>query len=321
MISEGSSSSSGSDSGSIPAGYQMEPEGGGDEIFRTGLPPIHWTLPDSATSSSPSSGAIKDPTPSSSPSKTSKRKNVSPSPPIKGALPNKSKSVGSNTSSSSSNPSSSSSNPSSSSTSSSSSGGGGSSSSSSNSKISDGVNRNIYPSHAHAAVAITIATRPSAFDQTIRYCIVKRSKDPGKGKWSLPGGSVELGEEILSAAAREAREETGLTHEDLRFYPYAVCTTDAIYWREKDADGKREKEVQFHYVITHQAAWITTGAVERARAGDDAAEVAFKTLEELKTMTLDGTLVGSVCDVVMRVERLVSKGVINVEFDLVTLEA
>jgi ADP-ribose pyrophosphatase YjhB (NUDIX family) len=158
----------------------------------------------------------------------------------------------------------------------------------------------------------------------VRYCIVKRSKDPGKDKWSLPGGSVELGEEILLAAAREAREETGLTKEDLRFYPHAVCTTDAIYWREREGwaeGGKREKEVQFHYVITHQAAFITTGAVERARAGDDAAELAFKTLEELKTMTLDGVLVGSVCDVVMRVERLVAKGVINLEFDLVTLEA
>lgn len=173
MISEGSSSSSGSDSGSIPAGYQVEPEGGGDEIFRTGLPPIHWTLPDSATSSSPSSGAIKDPTPSSSPSKTSKRKNVSPSPPIKGALPNKSKSVGSNTSSSSSNPSSSSS-------------GGGGSSSSSNSKISDGVIRNIYPSHAHAAVAITIATRPSAFDQVWRG----RGWEGREGEKEYEGGEL-----------------------------------------------------------------------------------------------------------------------------------
>jgi ADP-ribose pyrophosphatase YjhB (NUDIX family) len=145
---------------------------------------------------------------------------------------------------------------------------------------------------------------------------VKRSKEPGKGKWSLPGGSVELGEETLLAAAREAREETSLSKEDLRFFPHAVCTTDAIYRREDGARG-----ILFHYVITHQAAWITTGAMDRARAGDDAAELTFKTLEELKAMSLEGLLVGNVCDVVMRVERLVAKGVINIEFDLVRLEA
>lgn len=152
--------------------------------------------------------------------------------------------------------------------------------------------------------------------QTTRYCVVKRSKEPGKGKWSLPGGSVELGEETLLAAAREAREETSLSKEDLRFFPHAVCTTDAIYRREDGARG-----ILFHYVITHQAAWITTGAMDRARAGDDAAELTFKTLEELKAMSLEGLLVGNVCDVVMRVERLVAKGVINIEFDLVRLEA
>jgi 8-oxo-dGTP pyrophosphatase MutT (NUDIX family) len=50
------------------------------------------------------------------------------------------------------------------------------------------------------------------------------------------------------AAAREAREETGLTKDDLRFYPHAVCVTDAIY---KSGGGEKEA-VQFHYVITHQ---------------------------------------------------------------------
>ena len=35
-----------------------------------------------------------------------------------------------------------------------------------------------------------------------------KGRDPDKGKWSLPGGSVESGEEILLAASRGAREET-----------------------------------------------------------------------------------------------------------------
>lgn len=35
----------------------------------------------------------------------------------------------------------------------------------------------------------------------------------------------------------------------------------------------KTRQVKFHYVITHQAAWITSGAVERAKAGDDAMEL------------------------------------------------
>ena len=43
-----------------------------------------------------------------------------------------------------------------------------------------------------------------------RIVLVKRAIDPGYGKWVFPGGYVDRGEEIRTAAVREAREETGL---------------------------------------------------------------------------------------------------------------
>lgn len=43
-----------------------------------------------------------------------------------------------------------------------------------------------------------------------RLVLVRRAIEPGYGLWVFPGGYVDRGEEITSAAIREAREEAGL---------------------------------------------------------------------------------------------------------------
>lgn len=57
-----------------------------------------------------------------------------------------------------------------------------------------------------------LGVRPSVsaviFDRRRRLLLQQRSDG---GQWGLPGGSVEIGESLATAVAREVLEETGLT--------------------------------------------------------------------------------------------------------------
>ena len=63
--------------------------------------------------------------------------------------------------------------------------------------------------------------------------LLKRSIEPGMGKWVFPGGYVDRGEPVKAAAAREAMEEVGLEVEIedlLGIYSYPNETTVLIVY-------------------------------------------------------------------------------------------
>jgi len=60
-----------------------------------------------------------------------------------------------------------------------------------------------------------------------RILVVKRNIEPGIGKWSLPGGFIEQGENPEEACLRELKEETGIDgniEKLIGIYPYKSKT-------------------------------------------------------------------------------------------------
>ena len=99
-----------------------------------------------------------------------------------------------------------------------------------------------------------------------KVLIVKRAHEPRKGEWSLPGGTVELGETLVEAVRRELKEETGLDVE--------VGEVVEVFDRVHRLDGR----IQYHFVIVDYLCRPIGGTLA---AADDAEDVAWVTGDEL----------------------------------------
>ncbi|MDA1311937.1 MAG: NUDIX hydrolase [Acidobacteria bacterium] len=103
--------------------------------------------------------------------------------------------------------------------------------------------------------------------------LVRRGNEPLKGIWSIPGGALELGENLIDGVRREVREETGLEID--------VGEIVEIFERiTRDDRG----EIRYHYVL---ADYICRPIGGTLAAADDAAEVRWFTPSEL--MAVDVT--------------------------------
>jgi len=86
-----------------------------------------------------------------------------------------------------------------------------------------------------------------------KLLLVRRGAQPGKGKWSIPGGLVELGENVQDAMMREVKEEVGFDVE-------AVKLTDVVDTVTLDRNGR----VQYHFVVVNFLARVVGGELKTA---------------------------------------------------------
>ena len=110
-----------------------------------------------------------------------------------------------------------------------------------------------------------------------RVLLVKRGRPPALGKWSLPGGLVELGETTSAAAQREIAEECGI---DVRLAGVAGVVDRVT----RDETGR----VRYHYVLVDYLAYAES---DRVIAGSDAAEVQWVPAEQVHILDVTEGLV------------------------------
>ena len=118
-----------------------------------------------------------------------------------------------------------------------------------------------------------------------RVVLIRRGKEPLRGRWVIPGGTVELGETLQEALVREMQEETGIVVRPRE----VVLVFDRI--------ERQGPSVEYHYVIIDYACDYVSGEL---RAGSDADEVALVAPDEIGRYDLPSQALDLVLDVFKR---------------------
>lgn len=115
--------------------------------------------------------------------------------------------------------------------------------------------------------------------------LIKRLKEPFRGLWALPGGFVEIDEELDHAAMRELMEETGVLHRSLKQL-FTVGTVG--------------RDPRYRTISVVYYGWFDENTMQ-VRAGDDAADAQWFPVNELPSLAFDHT------EVIVRAMEMIEK--------------
>ena len=100
--------------------------------------------------------------------------------------------------------------------------------------------------------------------------LIERGNEPFKGCWALPGGFLEMEEDLDTCAARELQEETGMTGIELhQLYAFGAPNRDP-----------RHRTISVAY-------WGIDNSERQAVGSDDAAEARWFALDKLPSLAFD----------------------------------
>jgi 8-oxo-dGTP diphosphatase len=122
-----------------------------------------------------------------------------------------------------------------------------------------------YDPHAHPPFAVT-ADVVVLTEDLRRVVLVERGNEPFKGAWALPGGFVDIDEDLADAATRELAEETGLELSSGQLHQLAAYGTPG-----------RDPRMR----VVSVAFWVSVADLPEPRGGSDAAAAFLQPVEGL----------------------------------------
>ncbi|MCB1772253.1 MAG: NUDIX hydrolase [Gammaproteobacteria bacterium] len=107
-----------------------------------------------------------------------------------------------------------------------------------------------------------------------RLCtlLVKRANAPYQGSWALPGGFLDIDEDLDACAERELAEETGLTD---------------VYLEQLFTFGRTDRDPRERVISVTYYALVPQHALSTPRAASDAAAVGWFAFEDLPELAFD----------------------------------
>jgi ADP-ribose pyrophosphatase YjhB (NUDIX family) len=115
-----------------------------------------------------------------------------------------------------------------------------------------------------------------------RALLIKRGTEPLLGQWSIPGGTLELGESLQDGVARELLEETGLEVRVLDM----IEAFDRIFLDPAAPNAGDRSRPKYHYVIVD---YLCERLAGEAKAGSDVTDIAYAREDELEKFHMTST--------------------------------
>ncbi len=108
-------------------------------------------------------------------------------------------------------------------------------------------------------------------DQCLQALLIKRNNEPFKDKWALPGGFVDIDEDLDTGASRELEEETNVT---------------GVYLEQLYTFGQPDRDPRERVITVAYYALIPPEKLTPV-AASDAAEVKWFALDNLPPLAFD----------------------------------